>query len=138
MKCPECVKEGKKSRITQDVTRLTFTTDVYCAPYWDEEGNRHIHDLNTTTTSYECSKGHKWTGSAGSSCWCGWPEKLVIESKGNVGITTHPGSPTYRLDVKDGGSVDSFGQPSPDEILIIDKHPKELGIHGIGTPIKPE
>lgn len=72
---------------------------------------------------------------------CGLPppwEELVIETGVGVGITP-PGSPTYRLDIKDGGSVDSFGQPSPDEVLLIDKHPKELGVHGIGTPpVKPE
>lgn len=69
MKCPECVKEGLKSTVH---SHGGMTTLLYCAPYYDEEGNYHDHDWNTTTNSYECSNGHKFSTKHSGSCWCGW------------------------------------------------------------------
>ncbi len=69
MKCPECVKEGKKSVVVEGGSRSTL---VHCAPYYDEDGNYHYHDRNVTTTSMSCSNGHRWEHKFTGSCWCGW------------------------------------------------------------------
>jgi len=58
MKCPFCENEGKKSCVYPSIG---MTTDVYFPPYYDEDGNYHDEDHNTTTTTYRCSNGHEWT-----------------------------------------------------------------------------
>jgi len=72
MKCPECVATDQKSRITPGMASVTA---MYCAPYYDEEGVYHHHDLNTTTTRYGCTNGHEWRGTSPPlKCpGCDWP-----------------------------------------------------------------
>lgn len=68
MKCPECVKEGEKSRVYPGVST---TTSMSGERYYDEEGRLHVHDPNTTTADYTCSRGHKWTTTERhGTCWC--------------------------------------------------------------------
>lgn len=69
MKCPECVKENKKSFVN---VGMSMTTAMYAAPFYDEEGKYHHHDPNTTSTEYSCSNGHRWTHKSTSTCWCGY------------------------------------------------------------------
>lgn len=69
MKCPACTSEGKRSRVYPGVSSSTL---MWCAPFYDEDGRYHHHDMNTTTTSFSCSKGHRWIESAKGSCSCGW------------------------------------------------------------------
>lgn len=72
MKCPKCVVEGKKSYVFEDGG---WTTLVYCAPYYDEEGEYHVHDMNTSTWNFHCSEGHSWAESSGHQCpnpKCDW------------------------------------------------------------------
>lgn len=57
MKCPECQKEGKTSRVYVGATSSTL---MGFAPYYDEEGNHHHNDPNIRTTEYRCSNGHRW------------------------------------------------------------------------------
>lgn len=78
MLCPECVKEGQKSCVYPGTG---MTTLLYCPPFYDEEGNPHCHDSNTTTTSYTCSRGHSWSESTSGKCWCGWPNKVKAEEE---------------------------------------------------------
>jgi len=59
MKCPECIKEGKRSIVTQE---MCSSTAMYVPIRWDEDGKRMTEDhSNTTTTEYSCSNGHNWT-----------------------------------------------------------------------------
>lgn len=59
MKCPECIKEGKKSIVTEGASSMTL---VQAMTVWDENGNlMPTHDPNTTTTQYSCSNGHNWS-----------------------------------------------------------------------------
>lgn len=69
MICPHCKMEGKKSTVMSLGARTTL---VNYTPYWDEEGNYHNHDGNTTTHEYKCSEGHFWIETDTGSCWCGW------------------------------------------------------------------
>jgi len=69
MICEQCKAEGKTSRVTGLGGSRTL---MYCAPYYDEEGRRHHHDFNITTSGYECSNGHHWETQSRGTCWCGW------------------------------------------------------------------
>ena len=76
MKCPECVKEGKKSNVYPG---MGTTTLAYCPPYYDNDGTYHHHDTNRTTMDYSCSKGHNWIESVRPHCPapnCNWNERL--------------------------------------------------------------
>ncbi len=57
MKCPECLKENKKSVIYVGACMSTLACSI---PHYDKEGVYHNVDPNITTTSYWCSEGHKW------------------------------------------------------------------------------
>jgi hypothetical protein len=54
---PECVNDEKRSTVTVGPTDSTL---MHAAPYYDEEGQYHLHDPNTLTTTYRCSRGHTW------------------------------------------------------------------------------
>lgn len=57
MKCPECIKENKKSNVHIGYgTRTLMCVDRY----YDENGLYHIHDLNDHSQNYYCSNGHNW------------------------------------------------------------------------------
>ncbi|PWU07235.1 MAG: hypothetical protein C5B43_00645 [Verrucomicrobia bacterium] len=55
MKCPECIKEGKKS--TLNIGGMSVTAAGY-RNYYDEDGDYHHHDPNKHKTYYSCSNGH--------------------------------------------------------------------------------
>lgn len=71
MICKQCQERGLKSRV---YAGATGTTTMYCTSFYDEEGNYHRHDTNTSTTSYTCSNGHAWTETETPTCQCGWPD----------------------------------------------------------------
>ena len=60
MKCPQCVEEGKRSRV---VPGMSARTCMYALPgYYDEDGKWVPgKDPNTTITQYSCSEGHSFT-----------------------------------------------------------------------------
>ena len=68
MICPECEKDGLKSKVYLSIN----STTSYYPPFFDEEGRYHNHDNNTTTTEYSCSYGHNWVDRRKGICWCGW------------------------------------------------------------------
>lgn len=68
MICPTCKAEGQTSRV--DIGGGA-TTDMWSAPYYDEAGVYHHHDLNTTTWVYDCSRGHRWTAAQRKKCPAG-------------------------------------------------------------------
>ncbi len=57
-KCPQCVKESKKSVVT--VLGSTSTL-LATHQYYDKDGNYHFNDPNHLWTSYKCSYGHKFS-----------------------------------------------------------------------------
>lgn len=65
MKCPECAKEGKRSRVS---VGMSSTTCMGFQAYYDEDGLYHCHDPNITTTSYSCSEGHSWSEGSKHEC----------------------------------------------------------------------
>ena len=68
MICKACELNGVKSTI-----EVTSKQDLCVRPYYDEEGQYHIHDPYLLGEAYKCSKGHEWK-SEGTKyvCWCGW------------------------------------------------------------------
>jgi hypothetical protein len=66
--CPVCKKKGLKSKVYGGTGSVTL---MYCAPFYDEDGNYHSHDGNTSTSEWKCSQGHAWTTRESGSCWCG-------------------------------------------------------------------
>jgi len=65
MKCPDCVKEGKTSKVFD---HGGSTTCMGWTPYWDEGGTYHSHDPNTHASSYSCSNGHIWVEKNRAQC----------------------------------------------------------------------
>ena len=65
MKCPECVKEGKRSRV---FVGGSFTTLMGFYPYYDDDGEYHSHDPNKKTTQFSCGNGHVWSKSHYTPC----------------------------------------------------------------------
>ena len=55
MKCSECIKEDKKSIVTE------VSTSVYSPTRWDEDGKRIKGITRITEAQYSCSNGHTWT-----------------------------------------------------------------------------
>ena len=72
MICPECKKQGLKSRVYDRGCTVTL---MGWSPYYDEEGNYHSHDPNRRTQGYECSNGHFWAEQKYNTCQCGWTNK---------------------------------------------------------------
>lgn len=68
MKCPECIEEGKTSKV---YPRGTSRTLMYSTPWYDEKGTYHNHDLNTTTEFFDCSEHHQWVESFKPQCPAG-------------------------------------------------------------------
>lgn len=56
--CPQCEKEGKKSKVRDGGSSSTM---VYYVPYYDEDGEYHHHDSNSRNTNYSCHYGHTWS-----------------------------------------------------------------------------
>ena len=70
MRCPECQKDEKKSKV---YPQGMFSTLMNCEPYYDEEGVYHYHDINRHTRSYVCSEGHRWSSVLNNICpGCDW------------------------------------------------------------------
>jgi hypothetical protein len=67
--CPECQKEGKKSKVFRDTETRTGGKVL---SYFDEEGYYHIHDPNTVIIKYSCTNNHYWAEEKCKPCWCGW------------------------------------------------------------------
>ena len=65
MKCPVCKEKELKSCV---YVGMETSTLLYCAPYYDEEGLYHIHDNNSRTINYNCSKGHRWSETSKNRC----------------------------------------------------------------------
>lgn len=55
MKCPVCVERGEKSTLH---VSGGLTTLLAPYSYYDEDGEHHYHDRNTSSSEWSCSNGH--------------------------------------------------------------------------------
>jgi hypothetical protein len=67
--CPVCKEKGMKSCVYGGTGNVTL---MHCPTFWDEDGNFHSHDINTSTATWRCSQGHTWITRESGKCWCGW------------------------------------------------------------------
>ena len=56
--CAECKKMDWKSRVYSEGGSRTLMATI---EYWDEDGNYHYSDPNTTSIQYRCTNGHSWS-----------------------------------------------------------------------------
>ena len=80
MKCAVCQTEGLQSRVFPGMSTMTA---MYCQPFYDEGGEYHHHDMNSTSTSYTCSNGHAWNVVSRPRCpaqGCGWNGDTPVEN----------------------------------------------------------
>jgi len=67
MMCPQCQKNDETSLCFVD--HLVKTTAMGgLLRYWDEKGIYHSHDPNRSTSSYHCSRGHRWAITSRHKC----------------------------------------------------------------------
>jgi hypothetical protein len=67
MKCPECVKSGQRSKFYTD--GMGYSTAMGGSQsYYDEDGAEHYHDVNTHSSSWWCSNGHRFDRSGCPEC----------------------------------------------------------------------
>jgi hypothetical protein len=69
VKCPQCVEAAIPSCVYPGNSRTTMAATQ---SYYDERGAFHIHDPNSTITSYVCDRGHAWSELDWPQCRCGW------------------------------------------------------------------
>lgn len=69
MICKECQTQGLKSLVYINPGATTLSCP---RSYYDEDGNYHLHDPNSTIYYLRCSKGHEWKMKDYNKCWCGW------------------------------------------------------------------
>jgi hypothetical protein len=67
MKCPQCVIENETSSCFAS-NLVTSTAMGGQKRYWDEKDVYHSHDPNRSTSSYHCSRGHRWTVTSRHRC----------------------------------------------------------------------
>ena len=67
MRCPQCVQEDQTSRCFKG-NRTVTTAMAGVQRYWDEAGVYHSHDPNRSTSTFHCSRGHRWTITTRQQC----------------------------------------------------------------------
>lgn len=126
--CPECASEGEKSR---SYFCGTLRTAMAGASYYDENGDYHDHDPNVSTTSYSCSRGHRWTTKTTPECWCGWPKEEGAKEK--MTLDLGPNFYTPPLDAVETeepeDEVDDESQTEINEPCILCRKPSEGYVH---------
>lgn len=98
MRCPKCITEGQRSRVTADRASAVAAVwrDTSHLHYWDEDGRRHDHaEWDPSRPSrYKCSAGHHFEAHVPKVCWCGHndgknPVVVIMEPEGPM----HPPRP---------------------------------------------
>lgn len=64
-RCQECEAAGVQYRAQEHGGMSTL---MAVGVFWDEVGQRHVHDQNIHTTLYHCSTGHGWSESERYGC----------------------------------------------------------------------
>lgn len=113
MKCSVCQEKGIKSNVYPGAS---FSTAMGFTPYYDENGKYHLHDMNTMSTSYSCSLGHRWSVSRKGSCpSCDFgsdSKKITIQNDVEVQPTTIlNGDGIVTFSVGTGISSSSYATP---------------------------
>lgn len=68
MICIACKNENQKSKVY--ISDVFYDLQKAQDRFFDEEGRWHVHDVNITTTKYQCSNNHVWSEVKHARCWC--------------------------------------------------------------------
>lgn len=78
MICTRCRDEGQRSIVRGFAPEDDAPIGELADRYWDEDGEGHSHDPNSTRVGFRCSNGHRWIVEWWSPCWapgCDWPTR---------------------------------------------------------------
>lgn len=81
MKCPECEATGQKSKLYMPTAYIS-TAMGGSQSFYDEEGNRHHHEVNRRGGIGRCSNGHQLNVDLSTQCQapgCDYGEPFSIE-----------------------------------------------------------
>ena len=67
MKCPECERTGQRSKFYMP-TGYSSTAMAGSEDYYDEDGHRHYHEVNTRGGQAHCSNGHVLNVTCSDKC----------------------------------------------------------------------
>lgn len=65
-KCGMCNQLGLRSTVSGGDWGVS--TLMGSSSFYDEDGNRHNHDPNSTGYEYQCSQGHRWHENVHHAC----------------------------------------------------------------------
>ena len=68
MICNACRTDNQRSKVY--ITEIFYDLQQAQDRFFDEDGKWHCHDINPTTTKYQCSNRHEWTEVKYATCWC--------------------------------------------------------------------
>lgn len=83
MKCPECERTGQRSKLY--MPDCYFTTAMGgTETYYDEDGQRHHHEVNHSSGQGRCSNGHllnfsRSTKCPAAGCDYGFPHQVTFQ-----------------------------------------------------------
>lgn len=111
MQCPQCIEEGKRSTIVLGGGSRTL---LGWTPYYDEDGNYHSHDPNRTSSSGQCSNGHRLHIRSGARCpSCEYGSKVEI----TVDKTPPPEPRVYLGKLSTNTAASEALQPSKGKLI---------------------
>lgn len=67
MKCPECERTGQRSQLYMP-TGYSSTLMGGSQIFYDEDGHRHYHEVNTSHGQAHCSNGHVLNVTCSTKC----------------------------------------------------------------------
>jgi len=84
MKCPECERNAQKSKLNMP-QGWTSTLMGGSRNFYDEDGNHHYHEVNSTRGQAVCSNGHRLTVTQSTKCLApecdyGHPQTMELQS----------------------------------------------------------
>jgi hypothetical protein len=68
MICNECKQNNLRSRVY--ILDSFYDLQEAQDRFFDEDGKWHVHDTNSITTKYRCTKNHEWSQVKYATCWC--------------------------------------------------------------------
>lgn len=67
MRCPECERTGQRSKLYTPTCYIS-TAMAGAQTCYDEDGNRHHHEVNSSGGRGQCSSGHTLDFTASTKC----------------------------------------------------------------------
>lgn len=76
--CSTCIREGKTCQV--NIGPTTGMSYGMSSQFYDEQGNRHSHSIDTWQINYWCSNGHSWSRGGRLGCGsCDWATRENVK-----------------------------------------------------------